>query len=133
MRRILIVLCLVIGFVGKASAGDVEIKETIGAQMDAFLVGDIVRAFDYASPTIQRLFRTPENFGGMVRDGYPMVWRPSDVQYLELRDISGSLWQKVMVTDTLGNIHLLDYQMVELENGWKINAVQLLDSAIVGV
>ena len=132
MRRILIVLCLVIGFVGPASAKDVEIEETIEAQLDAFLVGDLAEAFGYASPTIQKIFRTPENFGFMVRDGYPMVWRPSDVQFLELREISGSLWQKVMVTDAQGNIHLLDYQMVELESGWKINAVQLTDSAAVG-
>ncbi|MHA6263495.1 DUF4864 domain-containing protein [Arenibacterium sp. CAU 1754] len=132
MRRILIVLCLVIGFVGPASAKDVEIEETIGAQLDAFLVGDLAEAFGYASPTIQKIFRTPENFGFMVRDGYPMVWQPSDVQFLELREISGSLWQKVMVTDAQGNIHLLDYQMVELESGWKINAVQLTDSATVG-
>ena len=55
-----------------------------------------------------------------------MVWRPSDVRVLELREISGLLWQKVMITDVDGRVHILDYQRVQRENGWKINGVQLL-------
>ena len=57
-----------------------------------------------------------------------MVWRPADVRYLELREIGGSLWQTVQVTDADGNVHLLDYQMIPGEDGWKINAVQLLQA-----
>jgi hypothetical protein len=62
----------------------------------------------------------------MVQQGYPMVWDNSDVSFLELRDINGFLWQKVMVRDKNGNLHILDYQMVETSEGWQINGVQLL-------
>lgn len=103
-----------------------EIQTTIDAQIDAFLADDFDTAFTYASPSIRGIFGTSENFGRMVRDGYPMVWRPTEVRYLELREVAGSLWQRVMIIDAAGRAHLLDYQMIETEMGWKINGVQYL-------
>lgn len=102
------------------------IEATITAQIDAFLKDDFAEAFTYASPNIQGMFGTSERFGQMVRNGYPMVWRPDDVQYLELRDISGALWQKVLIRDQQGGTHILDYQMIRTSEGWKINGVQIL-------
>lgn len=103
------------------------IEATITAQIDAFLEDDFAEAFSYASPNIQRFFGSSDRFGQMVRNGYPMVWRPGDVQYLELRDISGALWQKVLIRDQQGGMHVLDYQMLETAEGWKINGVQILE------
>lgn len=103
-----------------------DIETTIGGQIDAFLADDFETAFTFASPSIQGMFGTPENFGRMVRDGYPMVWRPAEVQYLELRDIGGALWQRILIRDADGAAHLLDYQMIETETGWKINGVQYI-------
>jgi hypothetical protein len=68
----------------------------------------------------------------MVRNGFPMVHRPMSVRILELREVAGRLWQRVMVTDQAGNAHVLDYQMVETPDGWQINGVQLLPQAGVG-
>lgn len=126
MRKILIAFALLLGFVYSASAQNTEVEATIDSQIEAFLADDFGRAFTFASPNIQRMFRTPENFGAMVRRGYPMVWRPAEVRYLELRQINGALWQKVQITDAEGRVHLLDYQMIELNSEWKINAVQYL-------
>lgn len=102
------------------------VTEVIGSQISAFLNNDTETAFTYASPNIRRIFGTPDRFGEMVRRGYPMVWRPAEVRYLDLREVAGNLWQRVMITDQNGAVHLLDYQMVNLESGWKINAVHLL-------
>jgi len=113
-------------------ARDPGIETTIQQQFDAFRADDVARAFSFASPTIKGLFGTPETFGLMVRNGYPMVWRPADVQFLDLRDVAGALWQRVMVTDQDGRTHLLDYQMVKTGQNWQINAVQLLPSVGVG-
>lgn len=111
-----------------AHAQSDEIEANISAQIDAFRADDFVTAFTFASPSIQRLFATPENFGAMVRNGYPMVWRPAEVRFLELRESTGALWQKVQITDRSGAIHFLDYQMIPFESGWRINAVQILDA-----
>ena len=105
-----------------------DIEATITAQIDAFKMDDFARAFSFASPGIQSFFGSSDRFGSMVRNGYPMVWRPGDVEYLELRDVSGSLWQRVKIIDQSGRTHVLDYQMIRTQAGWKINGVQLLPS-----
>lgn len=114
------------GWTAPAAAQDRGIEDTIGQQLDAFKADDVGAAFEFASPTIKNIFRTPENFAAMVQQGYPMVWRPAEVTYLEQREIAGAIWQKVRITDGAGRIHILDYQMIRSSDGWQINGVQLL-------
>lgn len=129
MRHLLITLVLALGLSsGMAQAQNAEIEATISAQIEAFRADDFDRAFTYASPGIQGIFRNPENFGLMVRRGYPMVWRPAEVRYLDLRETNGRLWQRVQITDAEGNSHLFDYEMVQMDSGWKINGVQKVQS-----
>lgn len=109
------------------------VPDVIRDQISAFQADDFATAFDYASPNIKRLFGTPERFGQMVQNGYPMVYRPAEVRMLELRDLGGAKVQRVMIRDAQGRIHLLDYQMIPTENGWQINGVQLLQAAELGV
>ena len=113
-------------------AQEAPIQSTIQSQLDAFQSDDYARAFTFASPMIKGMFGTPDNFGTMVQQGYPMVARHGAVQMLELRTVAGNLWQRVMITDTMGRTHLLDYQMIETTDGWQINAVQLLPAQDVG-
>ena len=113
-------------------AQEAPIQSTIQSQLDAFLVDDYAKAFTFASPMIKGIFGTPNNFGTMVQQGYPMVARHGAVQMLELRSVAGNLWQRVMITDTMGRTHLLDYMMIETAEGWQINAVQLLPAQDVG-
>lgn len=109
-----------------ASAQQAEIKGTIDSQLEAFKADDFVTAFTYATPTLQQLFQSPANFERMVTGGYPMVWRPGEVRYLELRERGGALWQVVQITDAKGVTHWLDYKMEETQEGWRIGAVQIL-------
>lgn len=115
------------------AAQEEPIQQVIQNQLEAFEVDDFARAFTYASPVIKGIFGTPENFGAMVSQGYPMVHRPGAVQMLELREVAGNLWQRVMITDQAGRTHVLDYQMIETPEGWQINAVQLLPAPDIGV
>jgi hypothetical protein len=120
-----LVLVLMLGL-APARAQDRGIEQTITQQLEAFKADDVGAAFDFASPNIKNIFRTPENFGAMVRQGYPMVWRPGEVTYLEQREIAGAIWQKVQIVDGAGRVHILDYQMIQTAEGWQINGVQLL-------
>ncbi|NNE88926.1 MAG: DUF4864 domain-containing protein [Silicimonas sp.] len=113
-------------------APNMEIEGTIASQIEAFRADDFAQAFTFASPNIRRMFGTSENFGMMVRQGYPMVWRPGQLQFLELRDEQGLLWQKVMVQDQEGVFFVLDYQMVETPDGWRINGVYLVQAPQLG-
>lgn len=126
----LLLACLFLAL--PATAQEAPIKATIENQLQAFQADDFATAFTYASPNIKAIFGTPENFGRMVCEGYPMVHRPAAVKMLELREVAGRLWQRVMITDQMGRTHLLDYQMVETADGWQINAVHLLKAEGVG-
>ena len=132
MRRQLYALLLASALALPVAAQEAPIQNTIQSQLDAFLADDFTRAFTFASPTIKGMFGTADNFGTMVRKGYPMVAKPAEVRMLELRNVAGALWQRVMITDQAGRTHLLDYQMIETAEGWQINAVQLLPSVGVG-
>ncbi|SEO04082.1 protein of unknown function [Salinihabitans flavidus] len=125
--RYVLAICLVL-WASAPLAQETAIQGVISDQIARFQADDVEGAFEHASPGIRRLFGTAERFGAMVRQGYPMVWRPGEVRYLNLREIGGALWQKVLIRDRAGRTHLLDYQMVEGENGWKINAVQVLEA-----
>ena len=131
MRTWMMGVALAASMVGAAWAQGTEIEGVIGNQLEAFKADDFAEAFEFASPSIRGIFGTPENFGRMVTRGYPMVWRPAEVSYLELRKENGSYWQKVRIVDSDGRVHILDYRMLDTETGWKINGVQLLES--VGV
>ena len=131
MTRLMTALALMLSFALPAAADEAKVQDTITRQIDAFLADDFSQAFTFASPTIKQIFRTPENFGRMVSQGYPMVWRPADVEYLDLRDEGGALIQKVLITDQEGGLHILEYRMIETAEGWKINGVSLLDSGAV--
>ncbi len=115
-----------------AQAQQDPIQSTITSQIEALQADDFATAFTFASPTIQGLFGTPENFGMMVQQGYPMVYRPAEVQMLDQREISGALYQRVLIRDANGRGFVLEYQMIETPEGWKINGVDMAQQPDVG-
>lgn len=132
-----LVICVAALWAGFSSAQEVVpsdpgIEATIGAQIEAFKADDFATAFTFASPNIQGMFGGSERFGQMVKNGYPMVWRPGEVQFLELREIAGALWQRVQIRDQSGTLHALDYQMIQSDGDWRINGVQLVRLPDVG-
>ncbi len=132
MARILICALLALTLAGPAKAQSEDIQGVIRSQLDAFLADDFTTAFTFAAPNIKSIFRTPENFGLMVRQGYPMVWRPGDVTFLGLTDRAGQKVQQVLITDAAGDLHTLEYTLIETENGWQINGVRILPAPGLG-
>jgi hypothetical protein len=119
---------LIIASAFNALAQDADIRSTITKQFEAFKVDDFATAFTFASPTLQTLFQSPENFGRMVVKGYPMVWRPAAVEYLDLREKSGVFFQTVQITDQEDSVHYLEYRMQKISDGWRINGVRILEA-----
>ncbi|MEM8822928.1 MAG: DUF4864 domain-containing protein [Pseudomonadota bacterium] len=129
MKRIFLAAILAAGI---AQADEGAIQNVIDQQIGAFLNDDFAEAFTFAAPSIQGMFGTPERFGLMVRQGYPMVWRPGSVEYLGTDRIGGRWLQEVLVTDGDGRLHLLEYSMIETAEGWKIAGVRILDTPEIG-
>lgn len=120
---LLAALALTLGLALPVAADQKEIQRVIGDQVAAFEQDDFARAFGFASEAIRRLFGTPERFGRMVREGYPMVYRPDSLRFGAAREGRGRVIQRVIVTDAEGKLHLLDYDMIETDAGWRINGV----------
>ena len=126
MRKWLIGVVFALGFAGQVAGQGAAIEGVIGGQIEAFKADDFDTAFTFASPNIRGIFGTSENFGRMVTQGYPMVWRPAEVEFLSLREDRGLLAQRVKITDQAGMVHVLDYFMIETGDGWKINGVEFV-------
>jgi len=114
------------------NARNVDIEGTIQSQIEAFQVDDFATAFGFASPTIRRFFGNYTNFGAMVRQGFPMVWRPGSVKFLGLREVADGGFQKVLIRDVNGVYHTLEYEMIRAGDGWLINGVQVLSPPETG-
>ena len=136
LRTALLALSVIVsGVIANAQeilAPNPDIEATIGAQFDAFRREDAADAFQYASPNIQGIFGTADNFGRMVQQGYPMVWDPAQVTFIDLQTLGGVIMQRVEVLDQAGTAHYLGYQMIETEAGWRINGVAFLRAPAIG-
>jgi len=115
-----------------ASAQDTAIEGVIQSQLDAFRQDDFATAFTFASPTIRGMFGTADRFGMMVRNGYPMVWRPEVVDFLEMKERGPLRYQSVLIQGADGVPHVLEYEMIQVEGDWKINGVRFLRAPSVG-
>lgn len=128
MMRILLILLVSVSLTGAARAQENPVQDTISNQIEAFKVDDFATAFSFASPMIKNMFGSPENFGMMVRRGYPMVWRPADVQFIGQEKRGPLVYQTVRIQDAQGAYHTLEYEMIPTENGWQINGVQFVEA-----
>jgi hypothetical protein len=55
-----------------------------------------------------------------------MVWDNAEARFLDLTADGGLIRQRVLVEDAEGRPWILDYEMVELPEGWRINGVLVL-------
>ena len=126
MRGWLLGLLLLFALPGAAadlSATDTAaIRAVVQAQLDAFQRDDHEAAFGYASPDIQDLFRTPEGFIAMVRQGYAPVYRPRQVLFRGVVTYRGQPAQEVYVVGPDGQAVIATYPMERQPDGtWRID------------
>lgn len=131
MRFVSAIVALVL-MVLPVQAQQDEIKSVISGQIQSFLKDDFEKAFTYAAPNIKQMFGTPERFGQMVTNGYPMVHRPSEVTFQDLVESDGAYTQDVLLRDVQGLYYVARYTMVQVGGDWQISGVQVLKSAGVG-
>lgn len=105
------------------------IVAVIQSQLSALQADQAVKAFSYASPGIQSMFGTPDRFMQMVRSGYPAVYRPREVRFLDLVIEQGRLAQRVLFVGPDGVPVLAYYYMERQPDGsWRISGVTLRQS-----
>ena len=110
-----------------------EFQRIISAQIQAFRADDGNAAYGFAAPLVKQAFPSVDMFMGMVKQGYPQVYRPQSFAFVDAAlDPVGRPTQKVSIVGPDGKSYLATYTMQKQEDGtWRIAGCTL--SEIPGV
>ncbi len=106
-----------------------EVRDTISLQIDAFKQNDIKKAYTFASANIRAQFPNPEVFGLMVRNGYPVIWKPKSFKFARFKDLGNRCIQRVLFQSYDGSLETYDYILEKDDNLWKIAGVLSINLA----
>ena len=123
--NLLLLFALVFIFIGNSFAITIdeenEIKSVVNQQLEAFKNDDFEKAYSFASPTIKKMFSSPEVFRKMVIGGYQAVYRPQSIKIGSVEIIKGVATLKVYLVDPNGEFVTANYLMEQQEDGeWLI-------------
>ena len=140
MRAFAFALLVLFATIGSAAAVELApaernaIRAVVQAQLDAFQRDDGAAAFGYASPSIRAMFRSPERFMAMVREGYAPVYRPRRVEFRDVVQWRGRITQRVRLVGPDGVPVIANYLMQRQDDGsWRIDGCILEEIADLSV
>ena len=105
------------------------VRDTISSQIEAFKENNIAKAYTFAAPNIQAQFPTPEVFGLMVKNGYPIIWRPKSFKFTKFQDLGNRSIQRVLFQSYDGSLETYDYILEKYDDLWKIAGVLTINLA----
>ena len=105
-------------------------RDLVAAQLAAFAADDSIKAFSFASASIQKRFQSPDNFMNMVRAHYPVVYRPATVAYLKPEKDGEAVTMKVEMTDAAGKSWIAIYSLQRPSAKEKIKTWRIAGCAI---
>jgi hypothetical protein len=98
----------------------------IERQIEAFRKDDGATAFGFASPALQGIFRDPDNFMAMVRNGYQPVYRPRNFAFGSITDTESGLTATLSIEDAEGHAWTAIYTLEKQPDGsWRISGCRL--------
>ena len=100
-----------------------EVRNTISSQIEAFKKNNLKKAYRFAAPNIQAQFPNPEVFGLMVRNGYPVIWRPKSFKFTKFQDLGNKSIQRVLFQSYNDSLEIYDYILEKYDDLWKISGV----------
>jgi hypothetical protein len=128
MRIILLLLTLLVVAPTCASAADdAAAQNVIRQQEQALARDDAAAAYAQSAPEIHAMFPSPDIFIGMVKQGYPPVYRHKSFEFGETKADGGMIAQRVHIIDANGEAWDALYTLEQQPNGsLKITGCSLL-------
>ena len=114
-------------------SGADEARSVIQSQLQAFQDEAVTTAYGFAAPNIRRIFPTPEVFGKMVRNTYPMVWDPAETDFLQAEQRGSMIVQRLRLVDQQGVPYIAEYAMLMVDGEWRIAGVEIKKDTSYGV
>jgi ketosteroid isomerase-like protein len=112
----------------RAASEQDEIKTVIESQLNAFAGDNGAEAFSFAAPIVKGIFKTPEQFMAMVKQGYQPVYRNQSRLFGDVfQDNLGRPAMSVVLTGADGKRYEALYAMEKQADGmWKIAGCVIL-------
>ena len=134
INKFLVLLLFVVhlkaaAFADEGGAVMEAVRYTISSQIDAFKDNDVKKAYTFAAPNIQAQFPNPDIFGLMVRNGYPIIWKPKNYKFTTFKDLGNRCIQRVLFQSYNGSLQSYDYILEKDGDLWKIAGVLTINSA----
>lgn len=105
-----------------AAATDTQgVRAVILAQFQAFADDDADAAFDTATPAVRQQVGHASYFLAQVRGGYPMLYRPTAIRFLEVEMKGRRATQLLRIVDTAGRPWLVVFTLErQADRQWRI-------------
>lgn len=104
-----------------SSTDEKSVRTVVQGQLAAFANDDANKAFSYAAPNVREAVGTATGFMAMVRNAYPVVYRPASVAFLKPEGKDDKAIQRVQMTDASGDSWLAIYSLQrQKDKAWRI-------------
>jgi hypothetical protein len=124
---LLVALFIILTAPARADEDAAAAQSVIRSQEEAIGRDDAAAAYAFAAPSITSMFRTPETFMYMVRNGYAPVYRHKNFEFGETSSSEGKIMQEVHIIDADGVAWYALYTLEQQSDGsLKISACVLL-------
>ena len=111
------------------AADEKNVRAVVEGQLAAFARDDAKKAFSYAAPNVREAVGTAANFMAMVRNDYPVVYRPASVAFLKPEGKDDQVIQRVQMLDASGDAWLAIYSLQRQKNkAWRITGCVLVEN-----
>ena len=112
------------------SAKDAKAVQTVVQnQLAAFASGNADKAFSYAAPDLRKTIGSSAAFMAMVKNSYPVVYRPASVVFLKAEGSGDEVVQKVQMLDASGTPYLAVYSLQrQKDKTWRISGCAVVEN-----
>lgn len=111
------------------SADEKNVRAVVQAQLAAFARDDAKTAYSFAAPNIREAVGSAPAFMDMVRQQYPVVYRPASVAFLKVEGKDGDALQRVQMLDADGNSWLAVYSLQrQKDKSWRITGCAVVEN-----
>ena len=92
-------------------------RSGVTQQLDAFKRDDSAAAYSFAAPNIRQIFPSATDFMTMVKTGYPVVYRSTNVTFGDMKAEAAGFRQEVFLTDPSGQSFIASYTLERQADG----------------
>ena len=105
------------------------VQAVVQSQLAAFAADDASKAFSFAAPELRKAIGSPAAFMAMVKNSYPVVYRPASVAFLKPDGSGDEVVQRVQMLDANGTSYLAVYSLQrQKDKTWRISGCAVVEN-----